>query len=216
MAAANTAPAFTKGGAKAAAPAKLDKAVFAVMPENHELLKLAYHAYLANGRESLATAKTRDQVRGGGKKPWRQKGTGRARVGSTRNPIWRGGGVVFGPTGEENYKVKVNVRAKRLALRQALSLAASEGRIRVVESFEVKDGKTAQAAELLGKVDASGNVLLVLESREDMVERSIRNLTNVKLVRANYLTVFDIMNADTLVVSEKALAMVNEWLGGNK
>jgi len=88
---------FTKSGAKATTPAKLDKAIFDVMPENHELLKLAYDAYLANGRENLAITKTRGLISGGGKKPWRQKGTGRARFGSSRNPIWRGGGIVFGP-----------------------------------------------------------------------------------------------------------------------
>jgi len=123
MATTATAPAFTKSGTKAAAAAKLDKAVFAIMPENHELLKLAYNAYLANGRDNLAQTKTRGLVSGGGKKPWKQKGTGRARFGSSRNPIWRGGGIAFGPTGEENYSIKVNVAAKRQALRQALSLA---------------------------------------------------------------------------------------------
>ncbi|MGH7238265.1 MAG: 50S ribosomal protein L4, partial [Candidatus Saccharimonadales bacterium] len=85
---------FTKSGAKAVTPAKLDKAIFGVEVRNHELLKSAYDAYLANGRSNLATTKTRGQVRGGGKKPWRQKGTGRARFGSSRNPIWRGGGIV--------------------------------------------------------------------------------------------------------------------------
>jgi large subunit ribosomal protein L4 len=209
-------PTFTKSGAKAATPAKLDKAVFAVMPENHELLKLAYSAYLANGRENLAVTKTRGLVRGGGKKPWRQKGTGRARFGSTRNPIWRGGGVVFGPTGEENYTKKVNVSAKRLALRQALSLAASENRITVIESFENKDAKTAATAKLLDKIEAKGNVLLVLETKDGSTERAVNNLQNIKAVTANYLNVFDIMNADTLVFTEKALAIINEWLGGKK
>ncbi|MBX6333944.1 50S ribosomal protein L4 [Candidatus Saccharibacteria bacterium] len=209
-------PTFTKSGAKAATPAKLDKAVFAVMPENHELLKLAYSAYLANGRENLAITKTRGLVRGGGKKPWRQKGTGRARVGSIRSPLWRGGGVVFGPTGEENYSKKVNVKAKRLALRQALSLAASENRIIVIEAFENKEAKTAATVKLLDKIEAKGNVLLVLDTKDEQVERAVRNLQHVKAVTANYLTVFDVMNADTLVVTEKALAIINEWLGGKK
>src|SRR6266542_3979615 len=111
---------YTKSGSKAAAAAKLDAAVFAVMPGNHELLKLAYTAYLANGRDNLALTKTRGLVRGGGKKPWKQKGTGRARFGSSRNPIWRGGGIVFGPTGLENYTKKVPTQSKRLAIRQAL------------------------------------------------------------------------------------------------
>src|SRR5690348_8589530 len=154
MATASTAPTFTKSGTKAATAAKLDKAVFAIMPENHELLKLAYNAYLANGRDNLAQTKTRGLVSGGGKKPWRQKGTGRARFGSSRNPIWRGGGIAFGPTGEENYSIKVNLSAKRQALRQALSLAASENRIFVIESFENKDAKVAATAKLFGKIEA--------------------------------------------------------------
>ena len=205
-------PTFTKSGAKAATPAKLDKSVFAVMPENHELLKLAYSAYLANGRENLAVTKTRGLVRGGGKKPWRQKGTGRARFGSTRNPIWRGGGIVFGPTGEENYTKKVNLTAKRKALRQALSLAASENRVVVIESFENKDAKTAATAKLFAKIEAKGNVLLVLDTKDANIERAVSNLQHVKAVTANYLNVFDIMNADTLVVTEKALGIINEWL----
>src|SRR5688572_6593184 len=193
-------PTFTKSGAKATTPAKLDKAVFAVMPENHELLKLAYSAYLANGRENLAVTKTRGLVSGGGKKPWRQKGTGRARFGSSRNPIWRGGGIAFGPTGEENYSVKVNITAKRKALRQALSLSANENRVFVIETFECKDGKAAPVVKLFNKIEAKGNVLLVVSVKDELVERAVHNLQNVKAVQANYLNVYDIMNADTLVV----------------
>lgn len=209
-------PTFTKSGAKATTPAKLDKAVFAVMPENHELLKLAYSAYLANGRENLAVTKTRGLVSGGGKKPWKQKGTGRARFGSSRNPIWRGGGIAFGPTGEENYSIKVNITAKRKALRQALSLAANENRITVIEDFENKDSKVAASAKLFGKIEAKGNILLVLENKDLSTERAVKNLPKVKPVTANYLNVYDIMNADTLVVTEKALAVINAWLAPAK
>jgi large subunit ribosomal protein L4 len=211
--AATTAPTYTKAGAKAATAAKLDAAVFAVMPENHELLKLAYTAYLANGRENLAKTKTRGLVSGGGKKPWKQKGTGRARFGSSRNPIWRGGGIVFGPTGEENYSKKMHVGAKRLAIRQALSLAAAEGRIKVVEEFANKDGKVAETVKFLGKIDAKGSVLLVLDHKDETTTRATGNLQNVKTVQANYLNVFDILNGDAIVITKKALEMVNEWLG---
>jgi large subunit ribosomal protein L4 len=212
MAAVSTVPTFTKSGAKATTSAKLDEAVFAVMPENHELLKLAYSAYLANGRVNLAVTKTRGLVSGGGKKPWRQKGTGRARFGSSRNPIWRGGGIAFGPTGEENYSVKVNQGAKRLALRQALSLAASEGRVKVIESYDNKEAKVSAVTKLFGKIEAKGSVLLVLEHKDPTTDRAVRNLAGTKAVVANYLNVFDIMNADTLVVTEKALEMINGWL----
>jgi large subunit ribosomal protein L4 len=216
MAAATTAPTFTKSGTKAASATTLDKAVFAVMPENHELLKLVYTAYLANGRDNLAQTKTRGLVSGGGKKPWKQKGTGRARFGSTRNPIWRGGGVAFGPTGEENYTIKVNVQAKRKALRQALSLAASEGHIKVIESFESKDNKVASTAKFLKKIEATGTVLIVLEHKDAEIERTVNNLQGVKIVNASYLNVYDIMNADSIVISEKSLPIINEWLGGKK
>ena len=104
--------------------AKLPSSVFAVQVPNHELLKLAYDAYLANSRLASATTKQRGEVRGGGKKPWRQKGTGRARFGSSRNPIWRGGGIVFGPRGNENYTKKISKTSKKVALRQALTVKA--------------------------------------------------------------------------------------------
>jgi large subunit ribosomal protein L4 len=207
---------YTKSGAKATAAAKLDKSVFGVMPENHDLLKHAYVAYLANGRENLAVTKTRGLVRGGGKKPWKQKGTGRARFGSTRNPIWRGGGIAFGPTGLENYSHKLHLTAKRLAIRQALSMAADEGRIKVIEGFENKEGKVAQTLAFLKKIDANGSVLLALDHKDAMIERGVANLPKVKAVQANYLNVYDVMNADTIVISQKALDIVHEWLGGTK
>lgn len=212
MATALTAPTYTKTGTKATTAAKLASDVFAIMPENHELLKLAYTGYLANGRENLARTKTRGLVSGGGRKPWKQKGTGRARFGSTRNPIWRGGGIVFGPTGEENYSKKMHVTAKRQAIRQALSLAASEGRIKVIEAFVNKDGKVAETVKLLTKIDAKGTVLLVLDNKDALAERATRNLAGVKAVSATYLNVYDLFNADSIVITEKSLELVNEWL----
>lgn len=206
---------YTKSGAKAATAAKLDKSVFAVMPENHELIKAAYVAYLANGRDNLAQTKTRGLVSGGGRKPWRQKGTGRARFGSSRNPIWRGGGITFGPTGEENYSKKLHVTAKREAIRQALSLKADAGAIKVIETFECKDGTVKPTIKLLDKIEAKGNVLVVVSHKDELVERATRNLPNVKAVHAKYLNVFDIMNTDTIVISHKSLDIVHEWLGGS-
>src|SRR5581483_5813584 len=132
---------YTKAGVKATTPAKLDKAVFGLEVKNHQLLKDAYLAYLAAGRTAQAKTKRRGEVQGGGKKPWRQKGTGRARFGSSRNPIWRGGGVAFGPTGNQNFTRSLNVKAKRQALRQALSLAAQENRVKVIDQFASGDGK---------------------------------------------------------------------------
>jgi large subunit ribosomal protein L4 len=203
---------YTKTGTKAATPAKLDKAVFAVEVKNHELLKSAYEAYLANGRENLAVTKTRGLVRGGGKKPWKQKGTGRARFGSSRNPIWRGGGIVFGPTGEENYSKQLNIKAKRLALRQALSVASSADKVSVIEDVVLKNGKTAELAKLLAKIDAKRNVLLVVEKKSPELLLASRNIQNLVVVSAKYLNVYDILNADKVIFSGSALQISTDWL----
>ena len=207
---------YTSSGSKATNPAKLSDEVFGVEITNHELLKSAYDAYLANSRENLAVTKTRGLVSGGGRKPWKQKGTGRARFGSSRNPIWRGGGIVFGPTGNENYSKKLPTATKRVAIRQALSLAAANNGISVIDTFECKEGKTSEAVKLLKKIGAERSVLLVVNEKEDLVIRATRNLQEIKVVQANYLNVFDILNAHQIVVTKKALEMVEEWLGGTK
>jgi large subunit ribosomal protein L4 len=205
---------YTKAGAKATTPAKLDKSVFGVTPQNHELLKQAYTAYLSNGRSNNAVTKTRGLVSGGGKKPWKQKGTGRARFGSSRNPIWRHGGIVFGPTGEENFTKDMNLKAKRLAIRQALSLASDANKIKVIESFDSKNGKVSEVQQLFTKIEATGRILLVVDQKDELVERATRNLSDVKAVSAKYLNVFDVLNADNIVISQKALDVVSVWLGG--
>jgi large subunit ribosomal protein L4 len=208
-------PTFTKAGAKAATAAKLDKTVFDVDINNHELLKLAYTAYLANGRENYAVVKTRGLVRGGGRKPWKQKGTGRARFGSTRNPIWRGGGIVFGPTGEENYRKELPTTARRTAIRQALTMAAREDHIAVIEEITSK-GKTSELAKLLKKVGANRRTLIVVENKTDELVRASQNLQKLTVVAAGYLNVYDLLNADRVVIETKALDHINTWLGGKK
>jgi large subunit ribosomal protein L4 len=206
---------YTKSGTKAATAAKLDKSVFGVEVKNHELLKQAYVAYLANGRINLAVTKTRGLISGGGRKPWKQKGTGRARFGSSRNPIWRGGGIVFGPTGHENYTHKMPVNAKRLAIRQALSLAAESNGIIVVEALDLK-GKTADAVKFMDKIGANATkqtLVVVADKTVDLV-RATNNLSNVKLVQARYVNVYDVLNADQIVVTNDSLDILTEWLGG--
>jgi len=202
---------YTKAGTKATTPAKLDKAVFGVVTDNHELLKAAYVAYLANGRENVAVTKTRGLVRGGGKKPWRQKGTGRARFGSSRNPIWKGGGIVFGPTGQENYTKQLNAKAKRQAIRQALTLKSDQ--VIVMEDIVSKAGKTAELARLLTKVGASRNVLIVVEQKSAELDRAARNLPTVKIVSATYVNVYDVLNADCIIFNQLALKATSSWLG---
>lgn len=206
-------PTYTASGSKASTPAKLSKEVFGVEVKNHQLLKQAYEAYLANGRDNLALTKKRGDVSGGGKKPWKQKGTGRARFGSSRVPIWRGGGVVFGPTGNENYTKKLSVTSKRVALRQALSLAAEAGKVSVIEKLASKEGKTAEIVKLLEKVGATRSVLVVVVDKTPELIRATNNLQEVKLISAKYLTVFDILNAHQLLVTADAVKTVEEWLG---
>ena len=195
----------------------LNKDIFGLSVENHELVKLAYDAYLANSRSSHAKTLKRGEVRGGGKKPWKQKGTGRARFGSTRNPIWRHGGVAFGRTGNENFTKKISRASKLLAVRQALSMKNADKAV-VVLSDDVKlTGKTKDAVKVLKDLKLEGkNVLAVAKEKTPEVLRSVNNLPNVKLVRATYLNVFDIMNADAVVFSKAALEEAEKWLIGEE
>lgn len=188
----------------------LPKEVFAVEVPNHELVKLAYDSYLANSRLASATTKQRGEVRGGGKKPWKQKGTGRARFGSSRNPIWRGGGIVFGPRGNENYTKKLSKTSKRVALRQALTLANEAKKI-VVKDVKTT-GKTSEIAKFLADNKFERKVLLVVDEKTPELLRSTNNIQNVRLVGATYLNVFDILNADTIVLTTKSVDIIKTWL----
>jgi len=209
-------PTFTSKGAKSTTTTKLDGSVFSVELKNHELLKQAYQAYLANGRENLAKTLRRGEVSGGGKKPWKQKGTGRARFGSIRVPIWRGGGITFGPLGKENYSKKMTTGAKRTSLRQALTLKSQANKIIIVEDFLVGDGKTSTASAILSKIGATRRVLIAVENKTPELERSVRNLKNVELVQASYLNTYSVLNADALVITTKALEAVHAWLGAKE
>ena len=192
--------------------AALPKSVFEVDVPNHELLKLAYDAFLANSRQASATTKTRGEVRGGGKKPWTQKGTGRARFGSTRNPIWRHGGIVFGPRGNENYSKKLSKTSKHVALRQALTLANQDKKILVSDIKTT--GKTTEVAKFLAakKCSEKDRVLLVVDEKTPELMRATNNLANALLVRAQYLSVYYILNADKIVITPAAVKAVEAWL----
>ena len=197
--------------------APLNKEVFSLEVENHELIKLAYDAYLANSRSSHAKTLKRGEVSGGGKKPWKQKGTGRARFGSTRNPIWRHGGVAFGRTGEENFTKKIAKNSKKLAIRQALSLKNAEKAVKVLDTEVKFTGKTKEAEKVLKDMKiADKYVLAVAAEKTPEVLRSTNNIANLKVVRSTYLNVFDIMNADVIVFSEAGLKATTEWLIGEE
>ncbi|MBR3319324.1 50S ribosomal protein L4 [Candidatus Saccharibacteria bacterium] len=193
---------------------KLNKEIFKLDVENHELLKLAYDSYLANSRSSHAKTLKRGEVSGGGKKPWKQKGTGRARFGSTRNPIWRHGGVAFGRTGEENFTKKLAKSSKKLAVRQALSLQNKDKKITIIDTFSCPKGKTKETLEMFAKnkIKNEGCILLVVSEKDELVIRATSNLNNLKVVRPTYLNVFDILSADQIIITEKSLPMMEAWL----
>ena len=195
---------------KSEAKTTLPKEVFAVEIKNHELLKLAYDSYLANNRLSSATTKTRGEVRGGGKKPWKQKGTGRARFGSSRNPIWRGGGIVFGPLGNENYSKKISTQSKRQATRQALTLANEANKVHVLDVTTT--GKTTEVVKFLADNKFDRKVLMVVETKTPELLRATNNIQNVLLVSTKYLSVFHILNADHIVLSKASIPTLQSWL----
>ena len=197
------------------ATAKLNKDIFGLSVDNHELVKLAYDAYLANSRSSHAKTLKRGEVRGGGKKPWKQKGTGRARFGSTRNPIWRHGGVAFGRTGEENFTKKISKSAKLQAVRQALSMANADKLVSTIADFAPKDGKTKNAIKDLN-IEAGKNYLVVVPEKTTEILRATNNIANLKVVPPTYLNVIDILNADQIIIVEKAMPEIENWLIGKE
>ncbi len=200
----------TKKPAAAPKSVSLPKEVFAVEVGNHELLKLAYDSYLANSRQASATTLQRGEVRGGGKKPWKQKGTGRARFGSSRNPIWRGGGIVFGPSGNENYTKRISTTSKRVAVKQALTLANQAKKI-VVKDVTTT-GKTAEIAKFLVDNKLNRKTLIVVDEKTPQLIRATNNVQNVILVSATYLSVYHILNADHIVLSTKSVPVIKSWL----
>ncbi|AZB72072.1 50S ribosomal protein L4 [Synechococcus elongatus] len=170
---------------------------------------------LANARQGNHSSKTRSEVRGGGRKPWKQKGTGRARAGSIRSPLWRGGGVIFGPK-PRDYSIKMNRKERRLALRTALVSRSAD--LVVVQEFadQISRPKTKDVVEALTRwgVEPGVKVLLITAERDQNVELSVRNLSNVKLITATNLNVFDLLNADRIVSTSAALEKIQEVYGG--
>ena len=197
--------------------ADLNTEIFNLEVTNHELVKLAYDAYLANSRSSHAKTLKRGEVRGGCKKPWKQKGTGRARFGSTRNPIWRHGGVAGGRTGEENFTKKLSKNAKRTAVMQALSMKNTAKAIQVIDTLGIKDGKVKEVIKTLTDLKvAPKNVLIVVPEKDELTLRATNNIAFAKVVRPTFLNVFDIMNANTIVIVKDAINALDNWLIGKE
>lgn len=208
-----TAETYTSTGNKANKSATLPKEVFGESDVSQQFLHDTYVTMQSRQRSSKAAAKNRSEVSGGGRKPWRQKGTGRARAGSNRSPIWRGGGVTFGPTGEENYKKRINKTARRNSLRQALSLKASGNQVAVIEEIKT-DGKVKSMQTLLDKLSLQGKILIVDESISSELARSAKNIPNVNVAGADDLNIIKVLNADVLLFTRKGLDKTKERLGG--
>ena len=188
----------------------LSDAVFGIEPNKavmHDMVK----NYLANQRQGTQSALTRAEVSGGGKKPWRQKGTGRARQGSTRAPQWRGGGVVFGPT-PRSYKFKLNRKVRRLALKSALSSKVQDNEFTAIDGISFEAPKTKQMVKVLENLNASVKTLIVVDEITLNVEKSASNIPGVKLLDAKHVNVYDILNSDKLIMTEAAIKAVEEVL----
>lgn len=187
---------------------ELSEAVFGVEP-NEAVLHEAVKNYLANQRQGTQSALTRGEVSGGGKKPWRQKGTGRARTGSTRAPNWTHGGIAFAPK-PRDYSYTINKKTKRIALKSALTLKAQSSDIIVINDIKMDAIKTKDFQKFLGAVDASGKAMVVTEVKNDNVVKSARNIPGVQTTIATILSPYDIMNCDKFIVDEAALRRIEE------
>jgi large subunit ribosomal protein L4 len=182
----------------------LSDALFAVKPEQ-AIIHEAMVAQRANARRAIANTKTRGEVSGGGKKPWKQKGTGRARQGSIRSPQWVGGGITFGPTSERNFSVKINKKLKRKALFMALSDKVQNQKLLVLESMATTSAKTKYAASVIAKLPIDRNVLLIVPGASAVLMRMVRNLQNVKLVSANSVNLIDVLTYRSVVFLKDAV-----------
>ena len=191
---------------------KLNDNIWGIEP-NDAVLYDAVRLSMCFSRIATASTKTRSEVSGGGRKPWRQKGTGNARQGSIRATQWRGGGIVFGPTPNKNYKKKQNKKERRLAILSALSYKVKDNELIVLDELNFKTNKTKEMTELLTKLNIRNNkVLVVVEEITENLYLSVRNLANVKLVRFNEVNTFDLVSADNLLITESALKKLEEVL----
>lgn len=191
--------------------AELRDDIFAV-PVNQALMHQALVRQLANARLGTHKTKTRGEVRGGGRKPWRQKGTGRARQGSIRAPHWRGGGAVFGPT-PRSYKQKMPRKMRRQALRSALSVKASESQVKVLDAFEMSEPRTKELLRILEGLGVGTSVLILLPQGDTVVLRSVRNLPEVRTLVAQYLNVRDLLKYDYILMPLASLEVIEGILG---
>ena len=186
---------------------ELNDAIFGIEANEH-VKHLAVVQYLANQRQGTQSTKTRAEVRGGGRKPYRQKGTGRARQGSIRSPQWVGGGVVFAPK-PRDYSFKLNKKVKRLALQSALSTKVAEGKIIVLDELTLSEVKTKEMVKVLGNIKCD-NALIVMDGSNENVMLSARNIPTVKTASVNTINVYDLLKYNNLVVTKEAVEKIQE------
>ena len=179
---------------------------------NEALLYEALKAQASSRRRGTASTKERAQVRGGGRKPWRQKGTGRARAGSIRSPIWKGGGTTFGPR-PRDYSYSLPRKAKRKAIKSALSAKFKEKEILILDRMDLQEAKTKKMASILVNLRSGKKPLLVIEEGNEMVRRAARNIEGVKIISPNSLNLYDLLNHNKLILTKEALAKIEEHLG---
>lgn len=187
---------------------ELNDSVFGIEP-NMSAMHLVVVGYLANQRQGTQSTKTRSEVSGGGKKPWRQKGTGRARQGSTRSPQWYHGGVALGPK-PRTYGISINKKVKRLAMKSALSSKVAAEEMIVLDSISLDAIKTKAMAEMFAALKLNKKVLVVLPENNEVIYKSIRNIEGAKTATVNTLNVYDILNCDSIVVLKDAVAKIEE------
>ncbi len=190
---------------------KLDDSVWGITP-NDQVVYEHINLAMANQRQGTHATKTRSDVSGGGRKPWRQKGTGNARQGSTRAPHWVGGGVVFGPSSDRNYTKKMNKKVRRLALKSALTYKANDKEVVVLENINVETNKTKDMLKLLESLNLNGKLLIVTTELTENLILATRNIGSIKLVLANELNTYDVLYCDKLVITQDALKYVEEVL----
>ena len=191
---------------------KINDKVWGIEP-NDAVLHNAIILAMANSRQASASTKTRDEVSGGGRKPWRQKGTGNARQGSIRAPQWRGGGVVFGPTPNRNYSKKQNKKERRLAVLSALSYKALDKELIVLENLNLETNKTKEMVNILTNLNIKDNkVLVVVEELTENLVLATRNLPNVKLITFNEVNAYDLVRFNNMLITEAALVKLEEVL----
>jgi large subunit ribosomal protein L4 len=205
-------PVYSLAGEKVSELA-LEASVFGVK-ENKQVMYDAIKVYQSNMRQDTAKTKKRDEVSGGGKKPWRQKGTGRARAGSNRSPIWVGGGTVFGPTGVQSHKIAQNRKEHKLALRSALSSKVKE--LIVVDTFAIEKISTKEFVKTLEALKATGKVLLVISEENEKLIRSASNVSRVVVTSANNVSVYDLMYFDHILSDKATIELVGNLLKEGK